>query len=349
MAIGDEFDIGLARQIFSRRDRGSLTLRGIGGDDPQAIQPRRLAHGVDRIKSTFALQRSHRRCELQCLRRGEIGDGCPEQDTGKQFILRQGGYAGEAYVGFQSSAAHMDHRLEVADVRLRINVERRISGGAPVELNLPLSQFEPAPGKCVAAPDQLCPARNGRAGDSAPYVEVGAPFAIEAQPRYDEPVTRARLDRQSPWPVNAGPFDLVPIAVHFCHAQFGDLGNRGRAAEREAAAVKQQVATDGAVDTVRTQGDRPGDRGRYVIPVEQCRILRLQPQIHAYACYPGEGEAARAGHGSAIFRVCREARHDQLCARKAPARLDIVQPHAGDGAGDGGIVGCERAGDHRIA
>ena len=325
-----------------------MPLRRISRDDPQPVQPCRLAHGVDGIKPSFALQGSDGRRQLQCFGRGQVGDRRAEQDSGKQFILRQCRHTVETDVGLQAGSSDMDRRAEVADIRLGVDIQRGIDGSLAVELDPAFAQVEPAAGKFIAAAHQFRPPGNGRVGHGPADIEVRAPFTVEPQARHHQPIARAGMHRQGPGHAGAWPLDLVPAPVDFHHAQFGDLRHRRGAAHGEAAAVQDQVAADRAARAVGFERQGPRHRGSDVIPLQQCGIVRLKHQIHAHAGDTVEGKAPAARDGPAILRAGGKIVDDQLRTRKAPLRFDAAQTHTGHGAVDRCVVSRQLSADLRI-
>src|SRR3546814_9018686 len=127
----------------------------------------------------------------------------------------------------------LDGGGEVAHIRLRIDVERRVDGGAAVELDLAFLEVEAAAGKIIGAADKIGGAGDGRAGDGAANVQIGAPFALQAKARDGQAVAGARLDREIPGNAGAGPLYPVAATVDLYDAQFRDLRHGGGAPHGE--------------------------------------------------------------------------------------------------------------------
>ena len=242
----------------------------------------------------------------------------------------------------------MDGGGEIADVRLRIDVERRVDRGLAVELDAAFAQFEAAAGKFIIAAHQFGPAGDRRIGDGAANVEIGAPFAVEAKAGHGQAIARPRLDRHAPGLGRAGAFNLLAAPIDLDHLEFGDLGDGGGAAHGEAAPVEGDVAANLPALAVGADGERACDGSGDIVALQQRGIVRLEGEVHADAANAVERKIAGAGHAAAILGIGGEAGEDQLRPGETGTRLDVAQAHAGDRTVERGIVGRERTGDDRL-
>ena len=80
-AIGDNFGIESAAQIFAHRHAGLPPQRCIGADNAQPVKTNGTAQLVDRVQPAAAVQRCQRRAELQGFWRGNFGDAVAKQQA----------------------------------------------------------------------------------------------------------------------------------------------------------------------------------------------------------------------------------------------------------------------------
>src|SRR3546814_2478599 len=75
-----------------------------------------------------------------------------KQQARQQFVLRQGRRAGEADVGLQSRAGHMNRGAQVSDISGRFDIQIGIDGAIAGEMDFSFLQIESPPGKLITSP-----------------------------------------------------------------------------------------------------------------------------------------------------------------------------------------------------
>ena len=198
-----------------------------------------------------------------------MGDRGAEQQPREQFVLRQGGHAGEGNLRLERRTGHADRRVEVGRIRIGLDIERRIGRHLAAEADHPARQLELATGEFVIAAHQIGAPGDRRIVRRAADLQIRRPFARKPEPADAELVRRARTDIEPPW--RRAHFLLLAAAgeIDLADLERRHRARRGRLPEPVAAAIERHVARDHPARTARPQSQRPGNGRPDIVAVDQ--------------------------------------------------------------------------------